>query len=162
MDELKPNVMLKITLTISIISFILGILGLITFIKSFNKDNFQAASTSYCIPCSENGNSYKGVDGTSIPCSTIPDYLLTPNGQTALIAAMAKIPGGNHNFKFDTSGNAGTAYGKPESQLEVLNSANTDAIVGAGSKWGNDGQVFLKYDNSNRWQGWYYGHWYHL
>ena len=109
---------------ITLISLIFAIFGLVAYTKSNqnnlitnSSDNSQSeyistSSTSdqeFCIPCSQKGGtSYVGVDGKSVPCNSIANYLTTPNGQTALIAAMAQIPAGDHGFKFNTDGNSNT------------------------------------------------------
>jgi hypothetical protein len=65
-----------IVIVLFVIFGIFSILGLVAFIKSFNsKNNFQASSTNYCIPCAGNsGNSYTNTDGTSVPCQVLSEW----------------------------------------------------------------------------------------
>lgn len=72
--------------TLFIISIIIALCGLtfgiISFVKSFNStNNFQAPSKNFCIPCiNSSGNSYTNTDGTSVPCRTLQDWLLSNEG----------------------------------------------------------------------------------
>lgn len=68
----------------------------------------STANQEFCIPCKGNGNTYTDVDGKSVQCNTIANYLLTTDGKNALIAAMQNIENTN-TFKFNISGNAATA-----------------------------------------------------
>lgn len=63
----------------------------------------STANQEFCIPCTENGNSYTNVDGNSVQCTTIVDYLTTTDGKNALIAAMEKIDNTN-TFNFNING----------------------------------------------------------
>jgi hypothetical protein len=75
----KFNILLGITL----VSLIFGALGLVSFIRSFNKENFQTSSKNFCMPCAVNPNgtsTYIDSDGKSVPCETIEDWLKSPQG----------------------------------------------------------------------------------
>ena len=91
-----------------IISLIFGIFGLMAYTKLSN-EKFQ--STNYCVPCvNSTGDNYNNTDGTTVPCETIPNYLLSPGGQTALINALQIIDNNNtFNFKVNTANTAGSA-----------------------------------------------------
>jgi len=68
-----------------IISLIFGIFGLMAYTKLSN-EKFQ--STNYCVPCVNSTGDNYNTDGTSVPCETIPNYLLSEGGQNALINAL--------------------------------------------------------------------------
>ena len=65
---------------------------MVAFIKSFNsKNNFQASSTNYCIPCAGNsGNSYTNTDGASIPCQVLSEWF-PKEGLSVLKEALGNI-----------------------------------------------------------------------
>lgn len=74
-----------------------------------SNEKFQ--STNYCVPCVNSpGDNYNNTDGTTVPCETIPNYLLSPGGQTALINALQRIDNNNtFNFKVNNANTAGSA-----------------------------------------------------
>ena len=77
----------KIVLMVSI-SIIIGLLALsfaiASFVRSYHsKNNFQTASSNYCMPCSRDTagkSTYTNTDGGSVNCNTIEDWLIDPQG----------------------------------------------------------------------------------
>ena len=127
---------------IIIISLIFCIFGLIAYTKLSN-EKFQNSNIStfknsiplissssnqdYCIPCTGKGNTYTDVDGKSVQCNTIANYLTTPDGKNTLIAAMKNIDD-TKTFNFNIKGNA--FKNQPANKLKV----NSAATAGSASQ----------------------------
>ena len=136
---------------ITLIMLIFGIFGFIAYTKLSN-EKFQSADKSYCIPCvNSTGNSYNNVDGTTIPCKTIPEYIESQTGQETLINALKKIPN-DVTFDFNITGNAATATNSDGKGNIVYQNNDVGWCGGGTTTWisGKGGHLEWKQSTTQR------------
>jgi hypothetical protein len=84
---------------------------ILSIIPYFKKDNFQAPSKNFCMPCAANPNgtsTYTNTDGNSVPCETIEDWFNSDEGMNSLKIPLVKLGANFNGGKFNIDGNSET------------------------------------------------------